>query len=102
MKQTLLFLLAFFLLHGAVEHAVQACPSCKDALAAARNPNATPLDTDQDEAGSAFSYSVLFMLAMPFTLLLGFGGAFWLMCRPKAEPVLLPTAATARFEPRPT
>lgn len=60
MRRTAASLLTFALLLGVAEHA-PACPNCKEAVAA-----------QPDEVGdvkNGYSYSVLFMMAMPFSLL---------------------------------
>jgi len=70
-------LLASFLL---VAPTASACPGCKEAVAAADDENGTP-EQSISRAGAAYSYSVLFMLGMLFTMLLGFGGAFYRIYR---------------------
>jgi hypothetical protein len=56
-----------------------ACPSCKGAVEA--NDHATA-----GHVGAGFSYSVLFMMAMPFMLAGGFGLACWMHLRKMAQP----------------
>lgn len=71
---------------------VSACPGCRDALATSKNGSTTPWDSAQDAEGLAYSKSVLFMLAMPFLLVSGFGFACYRMAR---------TAAMAQAAPAP-
>ena len=60
--------------------AASACPGCKEAVAGSEDENGTP-EQSFSSMGAAYSYSVLFMLGMLFTLLLSFGGAFYRLYR---------------------
>ena len=64
--------------------AASACPGCKEAVAASEDENGTP-EQSFSSIGAAYSYSVLFMLGMLFTMLLGFGGAFYRLYRKQAR-----------------
>ena len=57
-----------------------ACPGCKEAVAGSEDGEGTP-EQSFSSVGAAYSYSVLFMLGMLFTILLGFGGAFYRLYR---------------------
>lgn len=95
MKRHIRLLLLLALLVGAPA-SVGACPGCRDALASHANPNGTPWDVEQGDHGAAYSYSVLFMLGIPFALFGGFGGAFWWLSRPvRPQPAATPAAAPA-------
>jgi hypothetical protein len=63
-----------------------ACPNCKDAIAENRDsaPPDAPAASGPPESGlsAGFNASILFMLAMPFLLLTGLGGAMALSLRP--------------------
>jgi hypothetical protein len=50
-----------------------ACPMCKDALARSRDVPADPTQVDASRLGEGISYSILFMMAMPFVVA-GAGG----------------------------
>jgi len=54
-----------------------ACPSCKEAVAGSDGQVAA----QTSELGRGFSYSVLFMMAMPFVLVGGFGTVCYLHMR---------------------
>lgn len=58
---------------------VEACPSCKEAVAHTDEGGAqTGASAHRQSLGAGFSLSVLFMLAVPFALAAGFGGAvYW-------------------------
>lgn len=64
----------------------EACPTCKDGLAAA--------DSQGANIARGYFYSILLMLAMPFTLAGSFGLYVWREFRrqQQAEPVTLPSA----------
>jgi len=65
---------------------VEACPLCKAANEADQNgePNTKPM---------AYMYSILFMLAMPATLLGSYGLIFWRTVRAAGPQVELPLEA---------
>jgi heme/copper-type cytochrome/quinol oxidase subunit 2 len=75
--------LLVLLLAGSVE----ACPTCKDGLAAA--------DSQGANIARGYFYSILLMLAMPFTLAGSFGLYVWREYRrqQQAEPGSLPGAS---------
>jgi hypothetical protein len=82
--------LSLLLMVGTVPDTGVACPSCRDALASQESLSGTPED-GFGQTGEAVSLSVLFMLAMPFTLLAGFGTGFYLISRrpgPSERPQL--------------
>ena len=54
-----------------------ACPSCKDAVAGSDGKVAA----ETSRLGRGFSYSVLFMMSVPFVLVGGFGTACYLHMR---------------------
>jgi hypothetical protein len=69
---------------GAHTPAAQGCPGCKESLLAEQEDSLGSLD-GEDALGwnpaYSYSYSVLFMLAVPAALLLGFGTAFYRLSR---------------------
>lgn len=67
--------------------AAEACPTCKDGIAAA--------DSQGANIARGYFYSILLMLAMPFTLAGSFGLYVWREYRrqQQAEPGSLPGAA---------
>lgn len=73
--------------------AIDACPGCKEALAN-QDRESEGDDTDAEalpwNPAHAYSYSVLFMLAVPALLLTGFGIAFYRLSRKAAAPDVLP------------
>jgi hypothetical protein len=96
MKWYILFLLLAVLALGSPGGAA-ACPSCRDALATTDDKEGTPLDGFGLQ-GEAISASVLFMLAVPFTLVSLFGVACYrLRSRPEItlEPASLPGPVAA-------
>ncbi|GAB4162641.1 MAG: hypothetical protein Tsb009_39530 [Planctomycetaceae bacterium] len=62
---------ALFLAGGVLASSASACPMCKQA-------NETK---DENRVPQAYMYSILFMLAMPATLLTGFGLTFYRMTK---------------------
>jgi hypothetical protein len=64
-----------------------ACPGCKEALA---NESEEELGEEYQNLAwnpaHAYSYSVLFMLAVPATILITFGTACWVMTRKPSAP----------------
>jgi hypothetical protein len=70
---------------GAFAPSVQACPGCKEALATQSED-----DPNYDSLGwnpaYAYSYSVLFMLAVPAGILITFGTAAWRLTRKPTAP----------------
>lgn len=80
MNKLILALGLAFLCLGSPARAA-ACPSCRDALATAESKDGTPQGGFSWQ-GEAVSLSVLFMLAVPFTLMGGFGIAFYRLSRP--------------------
>jgi hypothetical protein len=78
-----LFLVSLLALSLGWTAGVSACPGCKEALA---NEAEEQLDdeswtTAYFNPAHAYSYSVLFMLAVPALLLVGFGTAFYRLSR---------------------
>jgi hypothetical protein len=71
----------------------EACPTCKDGLAAA--------DSQGANIARGYFYSILLMLAMPFTLAGSFGLYVWREFRrqQQAGPVVLPSAEFVGTEP---
>jgi len=71
----------------------EACPTCKDGLAAA--------DSQGANIARGYFYSILLMLAMPFTLAGSFGLYVWREFRrqQQAGPVVLPSAEFVGAEP---
>lgn len=67
--------------------AAHACPSCGNAIAKGESGEVANLTT-------AFYYSILFMLAVPLTLLIGFSASFYSMHR-QAEQNATATEAGA-------
>ncbi len=59
-----------------------ACPSCKEAVAG-ENGEA---GADTSRLGRGYSYSVLFMMAVPFALVAGFGGVCYWHLRKNPSP----------------
>jgi hypothetical protein len=57
----------------ALAEAASACPTCKAGLAAH--------DPTQGDLVSAYMWSILFLMAMPFTLLASFSGYMWWLVR---------------------
>jgi heme/copper-type cytochrome/quinol oxidase subunit 2 len=51
----------------------QACPGCKEALAAS--------DPNQQNIVRGYFWSILFMMGMPYLMLCGFGGYMYLLVR---------------------
>lgn len=73
------------LLVFALSEAASACPTCKAGLAASGG-----------HLVSAYMWSILFLMAMPFTLLTGFSGyMYWLVRRSRTQP---PTGHAAARE----
>lgn len=66
----------------------QACPFCREALAG--SDNRVPM---------AYMYSILFMLAMPPTILGGIAFTIWRACRKHAEAAATSPATAASVEP---
>ncbi len=58
-----------------------ACPMCKLA-----NESDNSMSSDENRKPQAYMYSILFMIAMPATMLGAFGFAFWRMSK-KAESI---------------
>jgi len=71
----------------------EACPTCKDGLAAA--------DSQGANIARGYFYSILLMIAMPFTLAGSFGLYVWREFRrqQQAEPVVLPSAEFVGMDP---
>jgi hypothetical protein len=67
----ILTLVAAFIVFGEFATPASACPMCKQA-------NETK---DDDRVPQAYMYSILFMLAVPATLLTGFGVSFYRMSK---------------------
>ncbi|MFV0442311.1 MAG: hypothetical protein ACK5Q5_01935 [Planctomycetaceae bacterium] len=80
MTRILRSLLLCTALIGSVATPVSACPLCKAANESDQNgePNTKP---------QAYMYSILFMLAMPATLLGAFSFAFWRLSKQAAANV---------------
>jgi hypothetical protein len=66
-------LLAVVAVVFALAAAAEACPTCKDAIAAS--------DPAHQNMARGYFYSILFMMAMPFVLIGSFGGYMWLEVR---------------------
>lgn len=67
--------------------AAEACPGCKEALASQSEVDTDPdADTLAWNPAYAYSYSVLFMLAVPAGILITFGTAAYRMTRRSAQP----------------
>lgn len=64
--------------------AADACPGCKDALAAANNALKTPFDADPAATAEMFSWTVLLMLGTVAGIFAGFAGGFYWMVRQAA------------------
>jgi uncharacterized paraquat-inducible protein A len=73
MKKLALLAMLFALLITLQAEVAWACPGCKQALATA--------DGEQANMVNGYYWSILFMLAMPFTLLALFGGSMYLAVR---------------------
>lgn len=69
MRQTRLLILALALALSALfPRAAAACPLCSEETEAQSN-----LSDDSPDLAAGFSYSVLFMLVVPYSMLAGFG-----------------------------
>lgn len=93
MKDLLPRLLATCLILGlacAMVSPAGACPGCKEALA---NQAAEDEEATFYNPAHAYSYSVLFMLAVPATLLTVMGTACYVMTRKNPRPDVLPPLA---------
>ncbi|HMP01414.1 MAG TPA: hypothetical protein PKD86_03190 [Gemmatales bacterium] len=62
----------------------EACPGCKDAIAAMDNANKTPFDNDPAAMGEMLSWTVLLMLGTVCGLFSTFAGTFYFMVRREA------------------
>lgn len=93
MKRSLSMLLLVVGVVLLIAGAVEACPTCKDGLAAA--------DSQGANIARGYFYSILLMLAMPFTLAGSFGLYVWREFRrqQQADPVDLPSAGFGGEEP---
>jgi len=89
-----LMLVAALLLVMTLESVVSACPTCKDTLAAN--------DPSRQNMVRGYFYSILFMLAMPFTILTALSGYFYYEVRKarrlKAQAAPAPTLKTAQTQ----
>ncbi|MCS6978160.1 MAG: hypothetical protein NZM31_14295 [Gemmatales bacterium] len=64
-----------------------ACPGCKEALASQKEENDTDSESLAWNPAYAYSYSVLFMLAVPAGILITFGTAAYRLTRkPPQQP----------------
>lgn len=77
MNQTIVRLLLVVVVTLLVAGAAEACPTCKDGLAAA--------DSQGANIARGYFYSILLMLAMPFTLAGSFGLYVWREFRRQAQ-----------------
>lgn len=69
---------------GVLAEPAAACPNCK-----VGNESPTSADgTQENRKPQAYMYSILFMLAMPATLLAGFGIGFYRLSRKQADTSL--------------
>lgn len=75
----------------ALSEAASACPTCKAALAAH--------DSSHGDLVSAYMWSILFLMAMPFTLLACFSGYMYCLVRRARRPQK-PAGSAAAIEPR--
>ena len=77
MKRSIFMLLVVVFVSLLVAGAAEACPTCKDGLAAA--------DLQGANIARGYFYSILLMLAMPFTLAGSFGLYVWREFRRQAQ-----------------
>jgi hypothetical protein len=84
------FLISALLLIGfglaTLPSSVEACPMCKVANEDAPATDADGFTIDPNARPRAYMISILFMLAMPASLLTGFGIAFYRMTHRQPEP----------------
>jgi heme A synthase len=90
MKRLLALVLSAVLVTGGVVSrptAAQACPGCKEALASQNEESLADPETLGWNPAYAYSYSVLFMLAVPAGILITFGTAAYRLTRkPPQQP----------------
>jgi hypothetical protein len=83
----ILMLTAFLSMLGfGLTESASACPGCKEALSNQSDEDGLDYDSIAWNPNYAYSYSVLFMLAVPAAILITFGTAAWRMTRKPTPP----------------